>query len=101
VDAGYNDLFSPDVLAEKLNQHTGMGDVDEKISDPLKRFPVWWIVEVFPTKFSFIDSNNQWKTKRNVNLRRERLLPPGHVLHESVDTYRNRNTWYTPKATRA
>ena len=89
VDADFSDLFSSEVLAAKgipqplaqpiqpmhqdpegkndLNQTADEqrgDDFDKKISDPLRRFPLWWIVEVFPTKFSFIDSNDQWKTKR-------------------------------------
>ncbi|KAI0248361.1 hypothetical protein BJV78DRAFT_1131702 [Lactifluus subvellereus] len=118
VDAGYKDLFSSEVLAEKnllqppaplsqlMPQNSGRNndiidsqDSDDlkKIRDPLRRCPVWWTIEVFPTRFSFIDSNNRWKTKRNFNLGRGRHVPPEPVFHESVRTHM-KNKSYTPKA---
>ena len=75
-------------------------DAVQPIHDQLKAQPLWWLIEVVPTNFTYQSVvTNQWVSKWSIHLGRGRFVPPQASFHESVK-YRmdDRALKYTPKA---
>jgi hypothetical protein len=40
-------------------------DLGQKIEDQLKNIPLWWLLEIFPTTYRFLDHiSGKWRTAR-------------------------------------
>ncbi|KAF8257840.1 hypothetical protein EI94DRAFT_1774333 [Lactarius quietus] len=56
----------------------------EPIHDQLKALPVWWLLEIIPTSYTYQNMKNNWITKWSIHLGRGRYVPPEPKFHESV-----------------
>ncbi|TFY66446.1 hypothetical protein EVG20_g4650 [Dentipellis fragilis] len=59
-------------------------DVVQPINDELKLAPLWWLLEVVPTKYAWQNPSGKWITKWSFHLGRGRWVPSDPVFHESV-----------------
>jgi len=74
-------------------------DVVQSMHDQLKAMPLWWILEIIPTSYTYQNLKDKWVTKWSFHLGSGRYVPPHPQFHESVkqrmqDTKLN----YKPKA---
>ncbi|VDC07954.1 unnamed protein product [Peniophora sp. CBMAI 1063] len=75
-----------------------MSEVMQPIHDELKRKPIWWILEVVPTKYTWQrSSSNKWAAEWSIHLGEGRGVPDNAppLFHESV---RRRDIKYKPRA---
>jgi len=74
-------------------------DAIQKITDQLKVNPLWWILEIFPTSYTYRNAHEKWVTTWWPNFFRGRWVPPGPKFHESVKTReKDSKLKYKPKA---
>jgi len=59
-------------------------DVSQPISDVLKKNPLWWILEIFPTSYVYQNAQDQWITTWAPHFFRGRWVPPDPLFHASV-----------------
>jgi len=59
-------------------------DVVKPIHDQLKALPVWWLLEIIPTSYTYQNMKNNWITKWSIHFGRGRYVPPEPKFHESV-----------------
>ncbi|KZV71102.1 hypothetical protein PENSPDRAFT_418968 [Peniophora sp. CONT] len=77
-------------------------EIQQPIHDELKRKPLWWLLEVLPTKYTWQrSSSNQWAAEWSIHLGEGRGIPDNaHPLfHESVRRrMQDTNCKYKPRA---
>ncbi|KAI0322401.1 hypothetical protein OF83DRAFT_1094151 [Amylostereum chailletii] len=75
-------------------------DVMQPINDPLKSQPLWWLLEIIPTRYSYQSpETNQWVSKLSFHLGRGRYVPPNPKFHDSVKLRIDQTEMdYTPRA---
>ncbi|KAI0293299.1 hypothetical protein B0F90DRAFT_1643195 [Multifurca ochricompacta] len=74
-------------------------DVIQPISDALITSPIWWLLEIIPTPFTYLNSQNEWVTYWSIHLGRGRWVPPKPLFHESVKKrMENPKLRYKPRA---
>ncbi|KAA1469715.1 hypothetical protein DENSPDRAFT_638958 [Dentipellis sp. KUC8613] len=74
-------------------------DVVQPINDELKLAPLWWLLEIVPTKYAWQDPSGKWITKWSFHLGRGRWVPSDPVFHESVKQRMDDPALkYTPRA---
>ncbi|KAF9560892.1 hypothetical protein CPC08DRAFT_459719 [Agrocybe pediades] len=74
-------------------------DALEPIHDELKANPLWWLLEIVPTKYSWQDANGVWHGKWSFNLGRGRnIMDPQPNFHATVRRRMQSPLKYTPKA---
>lgn len=61
-----------------------LADAVQPMDDELKKQPLWWILEILPTKYSYQDVAGKWITFWSIHLGRGRYTPPQPKFHESV-----------------
>ncbi|KAH8987748.1 hypothetical protein EDB86DRAFT_2949147 [Lactarius hatsudake] len=61
-------------------------DIVQPIHDDLVDVPVWWLLEVIPTEFTYQNAQGKWVTNWGPHLGRGRYVPPNSLFHESVKT---------------
>jgi len=59
-------------------------DAVQPITDELWKNPFWWILEIFPTSYTFQNARDKWVTTFLPHFGWGRLIPPGPLLHASV-----------------
>jgi len=59
-------------------------DAVQKITDQLWKNPLWWILEIFPTSYTYQNAKGKWVTSWWPHLFRGRRVPPNPVFHTSV-----------------
>ncbi|TFY76082.1 hypothetical protein EWM64_g7930 [Hericium alpestre] len=74
-------------------------DVVQPINDELKIDPLWWLLEIVPTKYAWQNSAGEWVSKWSFHLGRGRFVPANPKFHHSVKLrMEDPNLKYTPKA---
>jgi len=74
-------------------------DAVQPLHDELKSNPLWWILEIFPMKFTWQDANGAWKTGFGWHLGRGRKIREKSVVfHSSVNTRMESSVKYVPRA---
>ncbi|KAH9059128.1 hypothetical protein EDB87DRAFT_1791652 [Lactarius vividus] len=61
-------------------------DIVQPIHDDLVDVPVWWLLEIVPTQFTYQNAQEKWVTSWGPHLGRGRYVPPNPLFHESVKT---------------
>ncbi|KAH9059125.1 hypothetical protein EDB87DRAFT_1624822, partial [Lactarius vividus] len=61
-------------------------DIVQPIHDDLVDFPVWWLLEIVPTQFTYQSAQDKWVTIWGPHLGRGRCIPTKPLFHESVKT---------------
>ncbi|KAH9070704.1 hypothetical protein EDB83DRAFT_2221677 [Lactarius deliciosus] len=61
-------------------------DIVQPIHDDLVDVPVWWLLEVVPTQFTYQNAQDKWVTGWGPHLGRGRDVPLKPLFHESVKT---------------
>ncbi|KAH9962729.1 hypothetical protein BGW80DRAFT_1354174 [Lactifluus volemus] len=74
-------------------------DVEQSMTDPLKRNLLWWFFETTPMSYTFQNPQDEWVTRWSINLGRGRLIPRKPMFHHSVKTRMdNSELRYKPRA---
>ncbi|KAH8993939.1 hypothetical protein EDB92DRAFT_2064462 [Lactarius akahatsu] len=71
------------------NDRVDAQDIVQPIHDDLLDVPVWWLLEIIPTEFTFQNAQDKWVTSWGPHLGRGRYVPPKPLFHESVKTRMN------------
>ncbi|KAI0275275.1 hypothetical protein BC834DRAFT_921341 [Gloeopeniophorella convolvens] len=74
----------PDGDAPPVDDPQEAQDVVQPIDDELKKTPVWWLLEIVPTSYTYQNTQDKWITKWSFHLGRGRWVPPSPLFHESV-----------------
>ncbi|KAH8993945.1 hypothetical protein EDB92DRAFT_1795941 [Lactarius akahatsu] len=61
-------------------------DIVQPIHDDLGAAPVWWLLEIVPTQFTYQNAQDRWISSWGLHLGRGRYVPPKPLFHESVKT---------------
>ncbi|KAH8987753.1 hypothetical protein EDB86DRAFT_2949235 [Lactarius hatsudake] len=64
-------------------------DIVQPIHDDLVDVPVWWLLEIVPTQFTYQNAQGKWVTGWGPHLGRGRDVPLKPLFHESVKTRMN------------
>ncbi|KAH8980218.1 hypothetical protein EDB86DRAFT_3137374 [Lactarius hatsudake] len=64
-------------------------DIVQPIHDDLVDVPVWWLLEIVPTQFTYQNAQGKWVTGWGPHLGRRRDVPLKPLFHESVKTRMN------------
>jgi uncharacterized protein (DUF2235 family) len=59
-------------------------DAVQPITDQLWKAPLWWILEIFPTSFTYQNAQDKWVTTFYPHLGRGRWIPPNPTFHTAV-----------------
>lgn len=104
-DAAFARLGIPRQLVNIFDEKTPDDKLDERdavqpIHDQLKANPIWWLLEIVPTNFTYQSVvTNEWVSKWSIHLGRGRFVPPDAQFHESVKYRMNDSALkYTPRA---
>ncbi|KAI0064152.1 hypothetical protein BV25DRAFT_1800963 [Artomyces pyxidatus] len=74
-------------------------DVAQPLNDQLKKNPLWWILEIFPTEWYWQNAQNKWVSRWSIHLGRGRVLPENPKFHQSVKIRMDDQALqYTPRA---
>ncbi|THH16718.1 hypothetical protein EW146_g3969 [Bondarzewia mesenterica] len=74
-------------------------DAIQPMDDELKKMPLWWILEIIPTKYSWQDATGKWVDDWSIHLGRGRWVPDQPKFHESVKIrISDASLKYTPRA---
>ncbi|KAH8993941.1 hypothetical protein EDB92DRAFT_2085837 [Lactarius akahatsu] len=68
------------------NDRVDAQDIVQPIHDDLVDVPVWWLLEIIPTEFTYQNAQDKWVTSWGPHLGRGRYVPPNSLFHESVKT---------------
>lgn len=80
------------------NQADAVDDV-QPMHDQLKAIPLWWLLEIIPTSYTYQNLKNKWVTKWSFHLGRGRYVPPKPLFHETVkERMQDPKLKYKPKA---
>jgi len=76
-------------------------DATTAINDPLKKQPLWWLVEILPFPVSWQDTKGVWQRKWRINFGRGRTIYDEEPnLYVTVkERIENKPLSYTPRAT--
>ncbi|KAH9007824.1 hypothetical protein EDB84DRAFT_1552891 [Lactarius hengduanensis] len=66
------------------NDRVDAQDIVQPIHDDLVDVPVWWLLEIIPTQFTYQNAQDKWVTSCGPHLGRGRYVPPNSLFHESV-----------------
>ncbi|KAF9443235.1 hypothetical protein P691DRAFT_738143 [Macrolepiota fuliginosa MF-IS2] len=74
-------------------------DAVQPLHDELKSNPLWWILEIFPMKFTWQDANGVWQSSFGWHLGRgRRITDKTVVFHSSVKSRMESSLGYIPRA---
>jgi hypothetical protein len=74
-------------------------DVLQPMHDQLRKLPLWWILEILFTSYTYQDEKDKWVTRWSFHLGRGRYVPPKPLFHESVRLrMRDSKCKYKPRA---
>ncbi|KAG9031616.1 hypothetical protein FRB95_002483 [Tulasnella sp. JGI-2019a] len=75
-------------------------DLKSDTHDPLKRTPIWWVLEILPMYQKYMDAKGKWHSTFRSNFGRVRRIssPDGPYLHIAVQERMKAGIGYKPAA---
>jgi len=74
-------------------------DVVQPMHDQLKKMPLWWILEIMFTSYTYQNVQDKWVTSWSFHLGKGRYVPPNPFFHASVQTrIQDSKCKYKPRA---
>jgi len=100
MDTPFSERESNDTQGSNSSSELDAKDALQPIHDQLVEAPVWWLLEVVPTNYTYQSSKtNQWVSEWSIHLGRGRWVPPNAMFHSSVKVRQDdASLHYTPRA---